>query len=904
MPERDDECLADALFFSEEDIGRKLTLSADNSEGTFGSFAHQSYVIVGIAGSPNYMSYERGTSTIGSGSVSSFILIPDSGFTADYYASLYVRLAGAAGQIYSDEYKDSTAAFEEPLRAFLEQRAELRYTDLRKEGEEKIRDAETKLEDGWSEYNSGLAELEDGWREYYDGKAEADRQLQDARQRISAAETELSENTQKLAATEADLSKNRKTVAGYISQIESSFASYGIDYTDYDRAKTQIEQAHAYGLIDDAAYAQLLAALDQLYSLYGQRDAIEAGLAEVEQGWYSWNYAAEQLAAAYDDYDNARKEAEERFADAYTELKDAETELADAKSELEDGQQELEDARESLADLKPADVYLLGRDTVTGYTTFESNSEIVDGISRVFPIFFFAVAALICSTTMNRMVVEQRTQIGVFKALGYSRAKITGKYLRYAGYASVIGWALGFFAGSWLFPTVIWKTYCIMYQISDTIEISYDPFLGLISLVVSLLCSLGATYLTCRGSLSEVPAELLRPKAPAKAGRLLLERAGFLWKHLGFLTKVSLRNIFRYKKRLLMMVLGVSGCTALLITGYGLSDSIKPIVDDQYREISLYDIAVSFSDPLTEKDRILFTEQAGLDPDSVLFVSQTHADVSANGAVQPSYILASDGALDRFISLHGAGGPVLYPERGQAVISIGLAEALSLKPGDYFSYPDKEGRPIELTVSDICTNYVFNYIYIHSESVKEQTGAPAEVRTAFVLSGSDDPHILGTRISDCNNVQSVSVAKDMIETVDGMMSAMDYVVLLIIVCAASLAFIVIYNLTNINIKEREREIATIKVLGFHPFETAVYVFRENIILAMAGALVGIPLGRWLHRYVMANIRINMIYFPVRISNSSIVLALILTMVFALFVSFLMVFKLNSINMADSMKSVE
>lgn len=549
--------------------------------------------------------------------------------------------------------------------------------------------------------------------------------------------------------------------------------------------------------------------------------------------------------------------------------------------------------------------YFLGRDTNVGYACFESDATIVRGIARVFPIFFFMVAALICMTTMTRMIEEQRTRIGTLKALGYGRAAILGQYALYAGGAALLGCLGGFFLGTFIMPRVIWLGYNIMYGFTDSVVYVFKPLLFVISLAASLLCSVGTTLLCCADALRAVPAALMRPHTPKSGRRILLERIAPLWNHLSFLRKVSLRNIFRYKKRMVMMIVGIGGCTALMITGLGIGDSIKGLMHYQYDEIMLYDGSVSFSSSMDDSAQAAFAADTAGILQRVCFLSETAAQAERDGARKQVKLIAADRAeLGDFIDFHSGKAALDYPGAGEALISRSLSDALGLFEGDALPLRVGDTQTVSLRICGVFDNYVYNYAFVQPDTL-HAAGIDTPIRGAyFTVVDRITPYEAAAQLSGYSGVAGVSLNEEIRTRVDSMMRSLDYIVAMVILCAAALAFIVLFNLTNINITERVREIATVKVLGFTRAETAAYVFRENIVLTAAGALVGLPFGRLLHRFVMSQIKIDMIYFASRVQVSSYLLALGLTFLFAVIVDLCMRPRLNRINMAESLKSIE
>ena len=526
------------------------------------------------------------------------------------------------------------------------------------------------------------------------------------------------------------------------------------------------------------------------------------------------------------------------------------------------------------------------------------------------------VAALVCITTMNRMVEEQRTQIGVLKALGYGEAAIMSKYMIYSGLAAVTGCVCGFFLGTWAFPEVIWFCYNIMYS-ADPIFYVFDWKLAVISLIVSLLCSIGTTWLSCRVELNQVAAALMRPKAPRAGKRVLLERVPFIWRRLSFLRKVSLRNIFRYKKRLFMMVVGISGCTALLVTGFGIMDSIADVAARQFREIQTYDIGISLNEDVDDKmrDRMEGLKSSGVG--EYTFVMEKNMDLVTEGGVKSIYLVAgTEAEMEPFLDLHTPGGEkIAYPASGEAVISNKLAEDYKIGIGDMITLRDEDMHSCTARISGVYENYIYNYVHISEDTWLEQMGEEPERKTVYLnLAGNPagqegaesgfSVHGLSAELMKLDGVLSVTVNADTMERIGNMMASLNIIVVVVILCAAGLAFIVLYNLTNINITERVREIATIKVLGFYKRETAAYVFRENIMLTALGMLLGLGLGYSLHRLVMNEIRVDLIAFHIYVKPVSYLYSALLTLVFGGLVNLFMGGKLESIGMTESLKSVD
>lgn len=725
------------------------------------------------------------------------------------------------------------------------------------------------IQAGKEEIAAGKMQIQAGKEQIAAGKM----QIQEGKEQIAAAKKEIEVNEQKIAEGEAGLSSGRKQIAKADEEIADG--------------KKKLEEAKE--------------------ELADARAELEDGKAELEDGKTELKKAKKDLA----DAERELAEGDAELEDGKAELADAKAEYADAEAEFEeevqDAQKKIDDARAELADIEEPDDYVLTRETNIGYACYESDSNIVDAIANVFPVFFFLVAALICMTTMNRMVEEQRTQIGVLKALGYSNAAIMGKYLFYAGSAAVFGAVIGCVGGTWLFPKVIWMGYGIMYSMGD-IMYYFDIRMALLSVAAALLCSMGAAYFSCRYELHSVPANLIRPKAPKNGKRIFLEKITFIWRRMKFLHKVSVRNIIRYKKRFFMMILGISGCTALLLTGFGIKDSVTNVADMQYDEIQIYDIEITMSDKMQAEDMENLAAQTEDFLSQIAWRHEKSVELDFGGKTKSVYLEVPEDveAISSFIDLHtSAGEKIPYPGEGEAVLTEKMAETLGIQNGDRVTLRDNDMNSFTVTISALCENFVNNYIYIDKGTYEKQFGEEPEYKSAYVkVSDSLDVHEAAAAVSDMDHVLAVSVTADMRERIGTMMESMDYIVLLIIVCAGSLAFIVLYNLTNINITERIREIATIKVLGFYARETADYVFRENMVLTGLGAVVGLGLGKWLHWFVMYHIRIDMVSFKTTITPVSYIWSLLFTFAFAMMVNGIMYFKLEKINMAESLKSIE
>ena len=790
MPEKAGECIVEYRK-DREWVGKDIKISSENTDRTKEAFPSDTLKVVGTADSSLYINFERGTTSIGNGSIEGFIYVLPDTFNLEQYTEAYIRF-DEDYVIYSDEYDDFMSGREEQWQDIAQERADMRYDSLYSEADEKISESRAELEKN---------------------RADGQSSLDDAKKQLDDTQSQLDEQAKQL------------------EQIKA------LSPKDYEAGKAQLDE----------------------------------GCKQLEQG-----------------------------------RADYEASLAEFNEKIADGESQLADAEKELSKLKKPDTYVLGRNTNIGYACFESDSEIVAQVARIFPIFFILVAALVCMTTMSRMVEEQRTETGVLKALGYSEASIMGKFMFYSGLAAVIGCVLGFAVGTVLFPRVIWMTYELMY-LNLPMRYLFDKKMAAAALAASLLCSIGTTWISCRVELRETAAQLMRPRSPKAGKRVLLEYIPFIWEKLKFLHKVSIRNIFRYKKRFFMMIIGISGCTALLVTGFGIKDSIAGFAEVQYDTIQTADAQAGFkteNGDIPENVRELLAEDA----DGYLPMYTGSWDLLYGKKVKSITLNAPEDYSDfgKYFDLHTESGETVSPpQEGEAVVSHSVSERYNVKKGDEIVLRNEDMKELHLKVTGVFENHVYNYVFTTFGTLEKQLGTSQELNSAYIDFPADaDVREAAKELSRNSSVTVVTQFQDLKVRLSKMMSSLDYIVLIVIVSAAGLAFVVIYNLTNINITERVREIATIKVLGFFRRETSAYVLRENIALTAIGTAVGLVLGIFVHRFVMAQIVVDMVEFSVRIKPESFVYSAVLTFLFNFIIDLFMEIKLERINMAESLKSVE
>ena len=883
LPQKPEECIVDSALYDESAIGSKIEFSENNEQDDLDQFVYDQYTIVGIAQASAYIQFERGTTSLGNGRISGFMYLLPEGFDTEYFTEIYVRF-DQDYPLYSEEYDTYMKAKETLWDDYCAMQGDRRYQAIVAEAEDELADAE---------------------KELAEEKADAEKELADAKTELTDAEAELADGEEKLQDGEEELADNKAALDNRSRELADARKSLDEQKAELTAA---MEQANALPVayMNAEALQQLQASRQQFETAMAQIEAAERqitdGEAELEKG-------RRRIADAEKELEDSRQElldAKADIADGWAEYNDA---YAEYREKIADAEQEIEDAKADIAAIEKPDTYVLDRDTNIGYVCFENDSSIVEGLANVFPVFFFLVAALVCMTTMNRMVEEQRTQIGVLKALGYGEATIMAKYLFYSGSAALTGCIAGYFIGIHLFPFVIWKAYSIMYKMGDIVFV-FDVATALICLACALLCSMGTTWVSCRHELKEVAADLMRPKAPRAGKKVFLEFIPFLWNRLKFLQKVSARNIIRYKRRFLMMVIGISGCTALLVTGFGIRDSVTDIANQQFEEIQTYQISVTLKDGIQDADdasldnlREILASYGGTwiaALEASMDLETADAEKSVN-----LIVIEEPGQLEEYIDLHtSAGEAIAYPKNGEAVICKKLSERYGINAGDTIRLYDKNRKEISVVVSNICENYIYNYVYLNADTYEHALGTISYKNLYVNLAEGENVHAAGAAFMKDEDVAAVSVNADTLVRFASMMGSMNYIVFVIIACAAALAFIVLYNLNNINITERIREIATVKVLGFYKNETASYVFRENKVLTVFGCALGLFLGKALHLYVMHKVDIDLMSFDIHIKTASYLLSILLTFVFTWVLNRIMSFKLDTINMAESLKSVD
>lgn len=961
MPERENECLIEASsatnkLYGTFHIGDTIKLQSGTDEALSKSLKHTKYKIVGTCYNPNYLSYEKGSSNIGSGTVNSFIYIQNTNVLKDYYTEVDVCVKGAKDlDCYSDEYFDVVDPVLKKIKKISNKQIDAHIQSYQSELDEKkqevndkFNDAENQFNDAQNKIDSGLAEIQSnelklqdsknqinqGWNEYYANIKVLDNipTLQNAIAQIEESEKKLPEllnqkeqaenGLNQINAVIDDLYAQRKMIQDSINLIDMAIEkAQNTPSTDEQTEALKIKlienlkntKAYLEGklaTIDQtiAKKAELEAIIPQIQDGINQIQAASSKKAELQSQLNQLLSAKNQLNNAYSSLVDGQAQYEDgvsKIEDAKTELNKSIEQLTLSKAEFNiqkhDALRELSDAQLEI-DKMEGKWIVLDRDSHYSYRDYGACADRMDGIAKVFPVFFFLVAALVCMTTMTRMVDEQRNEMGTLKALGYSKLQIASKYLIYALIASILGSILGCSLGMYLFPTVIFNAWNTLYNI-DQIKFLFQPGLILLASGSVTGITLLATLYSIYSELIEMPSQLMRPKA-AKAGKkILLERISFIWKRLSFLRKVTARNIFRYKKRFFMTIIGIAGCSALLVAGFGINDSISDIVNQQYNVIYHYDATVAAkTNEITSQIQSLKGVKDVYEEDHLAVTTKIeNKDISTT-----VHIISNDKKFKDFCTLFN-GKKEFDLDDSSVLISQKMATKLNKKAGDTIKFKDANNKVIKAKIKGVFRNYVGHHIYA-SETLYKSWNTNAKTTHTYLIKSKKTTkkfeRNLGNKIMNVDGVQSVTFYSSLQKNFKDMIKSISYIVVVLVISAACLAFVVLYNLSNVNISERKREIATIKVLGFTRKEVDAYINRETILLTIFGSLIGLGIGVGLHHLIMNLAEMDDIMFGRTINSISYMISFVMTIGFNAIINLFMHRKLNKIQMVESLKAVE
>ncbi len=938
----------------EEDDELSFELEEEVEEPTF---ANTECVITAVVVDPTSVNLTEGAAaSMRSSTGADYIFfVPKAAVNSDVYSAVFLKLTGTEAVIcYSDDYKNIVNSVIDEIAAQIQAGREKARTDeIVDEANDKIADAEETMNEEFAKADKEIAdakaEIEDAKKEIADGEkelaektAEADSEIAKAKADIEEAKAELLHGEGELIAAEAELEAGLAEIAAGEAQIATNRADLDGAQAEIDAGRAEIEAAkaqlaameEAMGIQMPEAWAEIAAneaALDAAQAqvdagkgeleageaaLSAAKEELEAGRAQIDEGWSAIYYGWEEL-------EKGIKELNEQEADAYKKIEEGRQELEDGKVELADGEKELyenvaeyndkraeaeeklADAKAEIADLDTAKWYILDRDNMSGYNNIYTDSSAISVLGKIIPIIFLVVAILISLTTINRMVEEDRGLLGTYQALGYTDGEICGKYNIYALCASVVGGLLGLVCGYIILPQIIFIVFGNMYVLPQY-WMHFDWAYGIGGPLLFVVVIVLTAWYTCKAALKNMPAELMRPKAPRAGSRVFLEYIGFIWNRFSFLNKVTARNLFRYKKRLFMTVFGIAGCTGLLITGFAIKDTITELMPRQYGEIFHFQM-MAVTQPEDYEKLIEFADSRGEILDYLSLKIDTVTLKNADGATDSVQLYVVPDGLDisGYVNLQNITNKqtLKVPENG-VLVTRNSAQMLEFGEDDVIYLQDMQLKQFEFEVAAINENFMGNFVFMVQSTYEKTFGAYEENAVLAKLSPDIDQVAFVDNLGQEDwvlSVMSTQAMKDDFETVFGLINMVVYVIIFL---SASLAFVVLFTLSTTNISERERELATIKVLGFFDNEVHLYVNKETIILTMIGILCGIPLGTALGHALTAVLAMPSIYFAVTIYKVSYGFSAALTLVFAMIVNTITNRSLNRIDPVEALKSIE
>ena len=979
------------------------------------------YTVVGIVESPLYMSYDHGTTTIGTGEVSYSGYLRKEEFKSERYTEVFVDTKYSCSGIspFDDEYQNGVDRVADKIKDLSTNRLQVFRDDVIEPAKDELRkseveyaseaanvqtqldEAQKKITDGKSELATESAgveqQLDETEKQLIQGESQLPYSITTYYEEILSAQNEINSKELLLQEAKGQLTAAKTAYQTQISQaetqLETAQAEYDSQYRQFyevtkpdaenkintytpllENAQQSLQQIkdaveNSTNIEDKETYTKQLDDLSVLIDSYktqlengkqqivdGEQQLADAkvqldaagqqlaqakvdGQAEIDNAQAQIDTAQQQLDTAKDQFDAAKTEGKKKLDDAQSsitlgkqQVEEGRQQLNDTKestsNQLEEAQKQLDQKREE-ADTKLAEAreklddaqkqidtisnpkwYVTTRNELDGYGSYYDDTQSVDAIAMVFPLFFLAVAVLVCLTTMSRLLEERRTEIGALRAMGYSSISILGKYFVYSSTAAVIGSVVGCVIGVSCLPYIIFNVYRMLYNLPD-MELAVPWGSMIIGSILSIICTCGVVAFVGSGLMRIEPAKLMRPKAPRPGKRILLERIGFIWNNIGFTSKVTARNIFRYKSRFLMTVLGVAGCTALIVAAFGLKDSINAVIEEQFGDVVKYTGVIVPKENLKEDqlselyefvkdyDKVEYAEKFNYHTGKVVDKDNKQYQISV-------YTIENVGKIDEFIDLHTRiERDKLKLSNDGVILTEKIANLLNLSVGDTITYT-YEDKDYTVKINGICENHINNYIYMTPEYYEEIYNEPPEYNVIIERHNmtADEESSFGTKLIEREDVTGASFLSGNISAISDMLNNLNVIVYVMIICAAALAFVVLYNLTNINIAERIREIATIKVLGFYNKETGAYVYRENVVLTIVGILVGLVLGVFLTNFIIKTAEVDTVMFGRTVSWLSFVYATLFTSFFALIVNFVMYFKIKAVSMVESLKSIE
>lgn len=969
LPQNKNEVLAEkgtdmAATFS---IGDELTLSRPDDD--LDDYLNvENVTVVGLIDTPLYINETKETSTLSNQYIATYLYIPEEAFSLDYYTEINVLTKeGKSMYAFSDEYKDYCAEVKEDIQdlgivqsknrrdSIVEQAKEEyqegyeEYKEALKEYEDGISDGEEQLQSAEEQIQSGKEQIESAKQTLVDSQStlnseiasnkalldEKNNELQAVKQQLEQAKEQLDANSDKI-----EQARSAVNIYDTLTQIKNSLPDNDEDLTDNEDYQNTLKQLKELGIIDGDTYvvSQVSSIIDSTQqriideagmSIDEIRSSIQQyddGLQQYNDGISQLNTAQSQIDSAYQQLEYTQSSSQSQIDSGWNEieenestLSDSEIQLNEGKSELEEqkisGKQQLEEAKEKLdkakqdiEDLESGKWTVLDRTSHYGMETYAGSVDQMAAIGNIFPVFFFLVAALVCLTTMTRMIDEERGQIGILRALGYTEIQCASKYLIYAFLATIIGCVIGSILGTLTFPIIIYEAWKMLY-IEPSMKLFIPWHLIGIATVSFLAVMLLTTFSVCHKSMKEVPSQLLRPASPKLGKSSFIEHIGLIWNHLSFTWKVTIRNLLRYKKRLVMTVIGVGGCTALMVIGFGVRDSIDQMVKLQFTDITHYDGFAKLSDDISEEDKNEIIQKVEDDSDVASLVSAVSysGKISYNDTEETvlTQVFTDNDEISKLYTLRTRKGhhEISIDDSG-IVISEKLSDDLGVKIGDTVTIESKYGVQKEVTVSAITEMYIQHYAFLNEDLYEELFDTSIEPDTMFIVSAIDNSSNLQKMLASDDRVESISFYDVTLENFNNMVKTLDFIIIVLIASSLALAFVVLGNLMNINISERQREIATLKVLGFRKREVQSYIYKENNVLTILGAIAGLPLGVALHHWIMHELQFSYVMYGVDVMPLSLIVSVILTSGFGILVNQLMKKKLAAIEMVESLKSVE
>lgn len=956
LPSAKNECVVEERFLTvnNKNVGDTIELNIKDMQNDNGEDLPYLYEkelkIVGTVQSPMYISVDRGTSTLGSGKIDYYMYIPKSNVQANsIYTNIYVKVKDANKYTTSSKkYEDCVNSVKTEIEKIKDNREKSRYDSLVNTVTKKVEDAEkelntqktdakSKIADAEKELENGKKQIENAEKTIKSNRIKADKEfnkayaelingknkIADSEKQLESKEKQANEEFDKLEKQKAELNTQLTTLNSGITEVQKNIENINIalknpnltseQKANFEKTKKQLE--NKLSELNNTK-AQLVSAISKIDS------GIATGKTEIKSAKSKLQSAKNELKKSENAYYSTKNSTYKQLDNAEEELELSKKELKDGENELEknkkefnekiaDAESKLNDARAKIAEIENPKWYVLDRNGNTGYSSFIQDTDSIANIGKVFPVIFFIVAALISLTSMTRMVEEQRTQIGTLKALGYNKLQITSKYVLYASLACIIGSILGMSVGFVLLPKIVWKMYSMMYQIGD-IQTSFNFEIGSLGFILIVISILGATIYAVIKELIQTPATLMRPKSPKMGKRVFLEKVTFIWKRLSFSRKVTVRNIFRYKKRFLMTIIGIMGCTALIVTGFGIRDSIRAIMPDQYEKVFNYDLQINLKADLDKKQKQDFINSLTND-DKIEKLSETYmSSISAiNENVEENVqIIVPNNNTDfnTLINLTDVKSKnnLSLPEDG-VLLTDKAAQLLGVEAGDTITLKDTDENETNVKVTNVVENYVYHYIYMSKSMYENLYSKSFDSNVILTKDFNLDNETEDNFVKDLMNmpeVASVTRISTAMNMMNDTMKSLNYVVVILIVSAGLLAFVVLYNLSNVNISERIRELATIKVLGFYDKEVYLYITRETIILTAIGLVLGLVAGYFLDFFILETCEINMLRFRKFVAPLSFVFAALITILFTIIVNIVTYFALKKINMIESLKSVE